>query len=146
MLVDVNFLRSHGLEFREVGVELAVGGQKIEGFEIKGGFFQVGRFRKAQAVLLSSEREGVPQLFIIEKVFEPDAEYQRDARKRREGGIELSVLKFGKQSGRKPGVAAEFDEAHLAAKAQLLQLVTDVVVIKSFFQMLGNHCEVLFSP
>src|SRR6266852_5316279 len=146
MLVDVNFLRSHGFEFREVGVEFAVGGQKIEGLEVKGGLFQVGRFRKAQTVFFSSERESVPQFFIIEKVFESDAENQRDARKRRERGIQLAVLEFGKQSGRKPGVAAEFDEAHLAAKTQLLQLVTDVVMIKSFFQMLGNHGEVLFSP
>lgn len=139
MLVDANFFRGHGMKIGVIGIEFPAGGQKIERFEIEGERGKCSGFRKAEAIFFADERKGAALAFVAEEMLEPDAENEGNAGKSGQSGIELAVLELGEERGGKSGMAAEFDKAHFAAESQMLDLVADVILIQSLFEMGSDH-------
>jgi len=132
VLVNANPVTRNGAEIRVVGIEFAIRGQEIERLEIKRNRVDTWSFGKAQTFFLAGQRENVPLAFTGEEVVKPNTEDESDARERRKCGVQFSVLKFGNERGRKPGVAGQFDQTHFAAQPEMFEFVADMIGVQRF--------------
>jgi hypothetical protein len=74
MLVHADFFRRHGVEICVVGIEFAIGGQKVERFEIEGQWRKFRCFGKAQALFSTHQGEGMFLALIAEEMIKANTE------------------------------------------------------------------------
>jgi len=140
VLVEVIVGEFAGLELGEVGIELALGDEVAEAFEVVARLVDAG-LRKAHAIggavdAEEGERDGA------EKVVEVLAEDHGNAGEVTQGGNDSSGLELREEAGGEAGVAAEFGEAEGGFLAEGADAQADALLGDERFDSVAAYLDV----